>query len=194
MKVAGACVAAAIAGLATLATHASARAAEASKADLDALRQVLSKYDDFKTAVRDLYLSTEGCVYYSGEKMEGHMEYPKGAMGVHFVNVTVGGPPDPRHPNVLIYEPTGGDMKLVAVEWLVPYVKGAPRPSLFGQEFQGPMEGHFPLIPKEFVHYDLHAWLFKDNPNGMFSPTNPDVSCDKAEFPLLEQPTKMIME
>ena len=176
-----------------LGISAPARAEDANKTDLDALRQALSKYEDFKTAVRDLYLSTEGCVYYSGEKIESHMEYPKGAMGVHFVNVTVGGPPNAERPNVLIYEPTGDGMKLVAVEWLVPYVKGAPRPSLFGQEFQGPMEGHFPLIPKEFVHYDLHAWL-KDNPNGMFTPTNPNVSCDKAEFPMLEQPTKMIME
>jgi hypothetical protein len=108
------------------------------------------------------------------------------------VNVTVGGPPDPLHPNVLICEPTGDDIKLIAAEWLVLYVKGEPRLSLVGQEFQGPIEGHFSLIPKEFVHYDLHAWLFKDNPTGMFRPTNPDVSCDKAEFPMLEQPTKMI--
>jgi hypothetical protein len=193
-KIAGMCMAAALGGFAALAVSSSARAEDANKADLDKLRQALSKYEDYQAAIRDLYLSTEGCVYYSGEKEAGHMEYPKGAMGVHFVNVTVGGPPDPQRPNVLIYEPTGGGMKLVAAEWLVPYVKGAPRPSLFGQEFMGPMEGHYPLIPREFVHYDLHAWLFKDNPNGMFSPTNPDVSCDKAEFPLLEAPTKMIME
>ena len=56
----------------------------------------------------------------------------------------------------------------------------------------GPMEGHYPLIPREFVHYDLHAWLFRDNPNGMFSPTNPNVKCSKAEFPMLEKPTKMM--
>src|SRR5215475_15960370 len=90
------------------------------KAQIDALRKSLEKYQDYKVAVRDLYLSTVGCVHYSGEKMAGHMEYPKGAMGVHFVNLTIVGPPDPMKPNVLIYEPVGKELKLVAVEWLVP--------------------------------------------------------------------------
>jgi hypothetical protein len=52
------------------------------------------KYQDYKVAVRDLYLSTAACVHYTGEKIEHHMEYVKGAMGVHFVNLTVKGPPD----------------------------------------------------------------------------------------------------
>ena len=90
------------------------------KAQIDVLRKSLEKYQDYKVAVRDLYLSTVGCVHYSGEKISGHMEYPKGAMGVHFVNVTIDGPPDPMKPNVLIYEPVGKELKLVAVEWLVP--------------------------------------------------------------------------
>ena len=163
------------------------------KAQLDALRTSLGKYQDYKTAVRDLYLSTVGCVHYSGEKMPHHMEYPKGAMGVHFVNLTVQGAPDPMKPNVLIYEPVGKELKLVAVEWLVPLTADTKqRPSLFGQTFMGPMEGHEPLIPKEYVHYDLHAWLFKNNPLGMFAPTNPDVSCEGYDFALLEKPTRMM--
>ena len=59
------------------------------KAQIDALRKSLEKYQDYKVAVRDLYLSTVGCVHYSGEKIAHHMEYAKGAMGVHFVNLTV---------------------------------------------------------------------------------------------------------
>lgn len=162
------------------------------KAQIDALRKAMEKYKDYQVAVRDLYLSTVGCVHYSGEKMAGHMEYPKGAMGVHFVNLTVRGAPDPMKPNVLIYEPVGNKLVLVAVEWLVPLTPDTKeRPSLFGQPFQGPMEGHEPLIPKEFAHYDLHAWLFKDNPLGMFAPTNPNVSC-KGSFALLEKPTKIV--
>ena len=173
---------------------AAAQAAEPDKAQIDALRQSLSKYEDYKAAVRDLYLSTVGCVYYSGEKVAGAMDYPKGAMGIHFVNVTTVGPhADPMRPNVLIYEPVDGGLRLVAVEWLVPLTKDTKEPpTLFGQVFQGPMEGHYPLIPTEFHHYDLHAWLFKDNPLGMFSPTNPDVKCENYAFPMLEQPTKMV--
>jgi hypothetical protein len=173
-------------------TIGTANADDAQKAQLDVLRQALAKYEDPYVAVRDLYLSTVGCVHYDGSKMEGHMDYPKGAMGIHFVNLTVQGPPDPMKPNVLIYEPDGGKLRLVAVEWLVPLAAAKERPSLFGQPFQGPMEGHEPLIPQGYYHYDLHAWLFKDNPLGMFSPTNPNVTCDGADYSLLEMPTKLV--
>jgi len=167
-------------------------AEEPYKAQIDALRNSLKKYEDYKVSVRDLYLSTVGCVHYSGERIAGYMEYAKGAMGVHFVNVTVHGR-DPMKPNVLIYEPVGKNLKLVAVEWLVPLTADTKeRPSLFGHSFMGPMEGHEPLIPKEYVHYDLHAWLFKNNPLGMFAPTNPDVRCEGYDFALLEKPTKMM--
>jgi hypothetical protein len=172
-----------------------ATAEDPTPAELDAIRKALSKYEDPYVAVRDLYLSTVGCVHYDGSTMEGHLNYAKGAMGIHFVNLTVQGPPDPLKPNVLIYEPLGnGKLKLVAAEWLVPLGLAKERPVLMGQEFQGPMEGHEPLIPQGFHHYDLHAWLFKDNPLGMFAPTNPNVSCDNAEFSLMEMPTKLVKQ
>lgn len=188
------CALAVMLGLAFIGTPLRPTAAqEPYKTQIDALRKSLEKYKDYKVAVRDLYLSTVGCVHYAGEKMAHHMEYAKGAMGVHFVNVTVRGAPDPMKPNVLIYEPVGKELKLVAVEWLVPLTADTKeRPSLFGQPFMGPMEGHEPLIPKEYVHYDLHAWLFKDNPLGMFAPTNPDVNCEASDFSLLEKPTRMM--
>jgi hypothetical protein len=56
------------------------------------------------------------------------------------------------------------------------------------------MEGHEPLLPREVAHYDLHAWLFKDNPLGMFEPTNPAVICEGTPFALLEQSTKLVPE
>jgi len=171
---------------------ATVNSANSDDAQIDAIRQALSKYKDPYVAVRDLYLSTVGCVYYDGTSEEGHLNYAKGAMGIHFVNLTIQGPPDPLKPNVLIYEPKGGKLELVAAEWLVPLNGTSVRPSLFGHEFQGPMEGHEPLIPQGYHHYDLHAWLFKDNPEGMFSPTNPNVSCDEAQYPLLEKPTKLV--
>jgi hypothetical protein len=185
---------AAILGLAfTAAEVVPATPQEQYRAQIDALRKAMEKYKDYRVAVRDLYLSTVGCVHYSGEKMAGHMHYPKGAMGVHFVNLTIRGAPDPMKPNILIYEPVGKDLQLVAVEWLVPLTaKTRKRPSLFGKPFDGPMEGHEPLIPKQYVHYDLHAWLFKDNPLGMFTPTNPNASCDGYDFALLEMPTKLM--
>ncbi len=166
--------------------------AGAGELDLDAVRKALAKYKDPYVAVRDLYLSTIGCVHYDGSSKPGHLEYPKGAMGIHFVNVTINGPLDPMKPNVLIYEPKGGKLHLVAAEWLVPVSAAKEHPTLFGQKFQGPMEGHEPLIPQGYHHYDLHVWLFKDNPAGMFAPTNPAVSCAEAEYSLLEMPTKLV--
>jgi hypothetical protein len=171
-----------------------ATAEESFKTELDALRESLSKYQDVYTAVREGYFSTVGCVHYTGEKMEGHVEYAKGAMGVHFINTSLIGPtPDPMRPPILIYEPEAGKLRLVAVEWFVPLATGIKeRPSLFGQPFLGPMEGHVPILPKDFTHYDLHAWLFKENPHGLFAPTNPDVSCEGYDFSLLEHPTKIV--
>src|SRR4030095_9351159 len=99
-------------------TIGTANADDAQKAQLDVLRQALAKYEDPYVAVRDLYLSTVGCVHYDGSKMEGPMDYSKGAMGLQFLNLTVQGPPDPMKPNVLIYEPVGKELKLVAVEWV----------------------------------------------------------------------------
>ena len=167
-------------------------AEDPSQAELDEIREALSKYKDPYVAVRDLYLSTVACVHYDGTEMAGHMHYPKGAMGIHFVNLTVQGPLDPKKPNVLIYEPKDGKLELVAVEWIVPLEVAKERPSILGQPFQGPMEGHEPLIRAGFHHYDLHAWLFKENPLGMFAPTNPNVSCADYEFALLEKPTKLM--
>src|SRR5262249_57357531 len=121
LRISGHCAFGVVLGLACMGMALQAPAAdEPYKAQIDGLRKSLEKYQDYKVAVRDLYLSTVGCVHYSGEKMAGHMEYPKGAMGVHFVNVTVRGASDPTKPNVLIYEPVGKELKLVAVEWLRP--------------------------------------------------------------------------
>ena len=40
-------------------------------AQIETLRKSHEKYQDYKVAVRDLYLSTVGCVHYSGEKVDG---------------------------------------------------------------------------------------------------------------------------
>lgn len=48
------------------------------------------------------------------------------------------------------------------------------RPTLFGHAFDGPMDGHGPGMP---VHYDLHVWLGRTNPDGLFAVPNPSISC-----------------
>ncbi len=148
------------------------------------VREALRKYQDPVVAVRDGYLSTVGCV-----------AYPGGAMGVHFLNAAAIGPvPDPLRPPLLVYEPAeDGRLRLVAAEWFVPLATGIKeRPRLFGQPFDGPMEGHEPLMPRELHHYDLHVWLFKENPAGLFAATNPNVGCAGHGYALMEQPTAIV--
>lgn len=151
--------------------------------ELEAVRDQLAKYKDPAVAVRDGYLSTLGCVHYES-----------GAMGVHFLNPALISPEaDPAKPQILVYEPVGDKLELVAAEWFVPLATGVKqRPSLFGQPFDGPMAGHEPLMPDALHHYDLHVWLFKENPAGLFKATNPTVSCEGYAYSFLEAPPAIV--
>jgi hypothetical protein len=155
----------------------------------------MEKYQDPVVAIRDGYLSTLACVNFPNEPLPGHEQYPKGAMGVHFLNAQLIGPVlDPMKPQILLYEPdASGRLRLTGVEWFVPLAIAKERPKLFNQDFQGPMEGHEPVIPAELAHYDLHVWLFKNNPLGMFVPTNPAVKCTGYSYALDLDSTKMVM-
>jgi hypothetical protein len=137
--------------------------------EMEAIRAHLEKYQDPIVAIRDGYFSTLACV-----------AYPDGDMGVHFLNPALIGPaPDPMAPPILMYEPSKGKLRLAGVEWFIPLATGVEgHPELFGQPFEGPMEGHEPLIPKDLHHYDLHAWLYLENPNGLLHHSNPEVKCD----------------
>ena len=161
--------------------------------ELMAARAALDKYKDPILAVHDGYFSTVGCLAYS-EGMSGHgsMDYKPGGMGVHFLNATNIGPKlDPMKPQVLLYEPVGDKLQLVAAEWFVPTEVSKDAPSIFGQTLQGPMEGHEPLLPAALHHWDLHVWLWKSNPSGLFSSTNPNVTCPKTGYSFNEKPPKM---
>lgn len=152
--------------------------------ELAKVRQALEKYQDVVTAVADGYWSTVLCV----------QDERKAGMGIHFVNPRLMGPvPDPMRPQILLYVPVGNKLQLVGAEWFIPLATGVKeRPSLFGQPFDGPMEGHPPTQPPELHHYDLHVWLFKANPDGMFKPFNPEVKCPEGEYTETAQPPTLV--
>jgi len=162
--------------------------------DLEKVRSALDKYQDPIVAIHDGYLSTVGCVAYPQGGGPGQVLYAPGGMGVHFLNGQLLGPEvDPLHPQVLVYEPQGDTLRLVAAEWLVPLATGVKaRPFLFGQPFWGPMEGHHPLMPIALHHYDLHVWLWKSNPAGIFSATNPDVKCPSRPYSFAHAAPKLV--
>jgi hypothetical protein len=127
------------------------------------VRQALEKYQDVVVALRDGYRSAVLCV----------QDENKAGMGIHFGNARISGPvPDPMRPTILLYEPVGDKLQLIGAEWFIPLATGVKdRPSLFGQPFDGPMEGHPPTQPPELHHYDLHVWLLNRTPPGCSSPS-----------------------
>ncbi len=157
--------------------------------ELEKVRATLAKYQDPVVAIHDGYFSTLGCVEYPQAGGPGRVPYRPGGMGVHFLNRALIGPvPDQLRPQILVYEPDGDKLRLVAAEWFIPLATGVKgRPQLFGAPFDGPMAGHHPLQPEDLHHYDLHVWLFKANPSGMFSPTNPDVKCKGYSYAFQEE-------
>lgn len=161
---------------------------------LDEVRAALERYQDPYNAVFDMYLSTLGCIEYPSGGAEGEMQYVPGGMGIHFLNVPLmDGELDPFRPEVLLYERLAdGSLKLVAAEWMVPLAASPEPPVLFGRQMDGPMEGHKPLMPEGFHHWDMHVWLWKDNPAGMFSPTNPALTCPDGGYTIHEMAPKIV--
>jgi hypothetical protein len=123
-----------------------------------------------------------------------------GAMGIHYFRpdlLGVTAPPDPRvdgngrhtdfrTPAILIYEPQAdGSLELVAVENLVFrrswHETGANAPPSFhGIPYDTMTDNPKTAIDEAHMfepHYDRHVWIYRDNPNGVFTPFNPAVSC-----------------
>ena len=151
--------------------------------EMNAAKAALAKYSDPVLAIKEGYLSTVACIDFPSGAKDGPVEYPPGAMGVHFINMANVGPTlDPMKPQVLLYEQVGGKLVLTGAEWFMPVAaSGGKAPAIFGQTLAGPMDGHEPIMPAELKHYDLHVWFWKDNPKGMFTSTNAGVKCNPTD-------------
>jgi hypothetical protein len=158
---------------------------------LAAVRDATSQFHDVTAAIGAGYLNPAGRVC---------DQIAIGTMGVHSGNaaLTATQELDPLRPEVLLYLPKpGGGFRLTGVEyvqfvllrnpetnqvapwfshdpWPSNYQVVTPTPQLFGQTFDGPMPGHVPGMP---WHWDLHAWIWANNPAGMFEQWNPALSC-----------------
>jgi hypothetical protein len=104
-----------------------------------------------------------------------------GGMGVHYANSTLvgNGAVKATKPDVLVYAPgKHGRPRLVALEYVVfqsdwDAAHSSP-PVLFRHEFELLPEGNRYGLP---AFYELHAWVWKHNPRGMFDDWNPRVHC-----------------
>jgi hypothetical protein len=129
---------------------------------LNAARQATARFHSKTQALRAGYQPDDHCVSVPG----------LGGMGYHWLNPSlVDDVFDPLQPEVVLYA-TGpdGELKLVAIEYIVIDV-GQGRPSFGGYPFD--IRG----TPLPMPHYSLHVWLYEDNPNGTFTPFNPNISC-----------------
>lgn len=136
-------------------------------ADLQRVKKATAKYKDVKKALADGYKPAGQCL---------NSPNGDGAMGIHYNNERL--QRDSKNiltkPEQLLYEPgPRGKRTLVGVEYYVTDLDQAP-PEIPLGHLDGPMTGHTPGAPS---HFDLHVWLFKANPNGMFDVWNPDVRC-----------------
>jgi hypothetical protein len=140
--------------------------------DLRRARVATRKFRDVKVARAAGYAATGECA-----------QDPKyGGMGIHYANpdLVADGKLDVTKPEILVYQPMpGGRLRLGAVEYFQADADqdlhtDTDRPYLFGLPFDGPMLGHEPGMP---IHYDLHVWLYRHNPAGMFAAWNPRVHC-----------------
>lgn len=161
---------------------------------LDSVRTALDRFRDPVVALGEGYLSTVGCITFpTGGGEGGTMAYKPGAMGIHFLNPALIGPVlDPAKPQVLLYEWVGDSLQLTGAEWFVPVAVSKTAPTIFGQTLDGPMEGHPPILPAELHHWDLHVWLWKENPNGVFHSTNSAVNCAPGPYTFNESAPKMV--
>jgi len=161
--------------------------------ELTAVRTALDRFQDPIVALREGYFSTMGCLVFPGGASEGQMAYLPGGMGVHFLNTAYIAPMlDPEKPQVLLYEWAGDRLRLTGAEWFVPVAVSPEAPSIFGHTLEGPMEGHEPILPADLHHWDLHVWLWKENPNGLFHPTNSTVTCPEGPYTFVESPPTMV--
>ncbi len=118
--------------------------------------------------------------YAAGYKLVPGLDYcfdnpGVGGMGVHLIktsslDLTV----DALQPEAMVYQPgPKGQLQLVAVEYIVPAAAwdtagNTQPPSVLGHNFH---------LNSGLGVYILHAWIWQENPSGMFQDWNPKVSC-----------------
>jgi hypothetical protein len=163
---------------------------------LEEVRRATERFRDVNVALAEGYVRdpANDCT------VATHMGLPEeaGAMGVHYVRFDLleitaeqprvdgtGTHTDFLQPAVLLYEPQAdGSMELAGVENLVFIAAwrgaGNEPPSFQGVEWDLMADDPATELDEAHgfaPHYDRHVWLYRDNPNGIYTQFNPAVSC-----------------
>jgi hypothetical protein len=131
-------------------------------------RTASARYWDIAVAKADGYEQLFDCT-----------EGPHGNMGQHFIHIAraTDGRLVLEEPDVLMYEAQpDGSMQLVAIEYVVfesDWPEAAP-PRFMGQVLKRKTAvGSHPVDP----FFEVHAWHWRHNPDGLFNDWNIHVSC-----------------
>ena len=133
--------------------------------ELNALKAATTSFHDFNAAQ---------AAGYTTQLTDCMVDSSLGGMGFHQAKASlINGTVAVTTPQVLLYEPQAdGSVQLVAVEYIIPYTlhsRNSPPPMLFGQRFKQ---------NDTFQLWGLHAWVWRDNPSGVFADWNPNVNCN----------------
>ena len=148
--------------------HGSPTHKELTSDDLKAIaqvRQATAKFHDIEVAK---------AAGYNVQFPAGCAASPEGGQGFHWINngLVTDGEINLLEPELVMYEPMpGGKMRLVGVDYVVPYVEGSTAPTLLGRPY-----AHL----EELGVWAIHIWAWAPNESGMFAPWNPAVSCENA--------------
>lgn len=166
-------------------------------AALEELRHATERYRDVEAALADGYVRDPAgmCVMAETEGWPRQL----GGMGVHYfrpdrLGITATAPvvdgtgvhTDFREPGVLVYMPDArGEMELVAIEnivfaeaWHAAGHRG--RPTFLGREYYHMVENpETPVLEAHGFapHYELHLWIHRENPAGVFAQFHPELAC-----------------
>lgn len=153
--------------LASLTACSGGLAANAEGTDLTTLRQVTAGFDDIDTARAAGYVEQMTPCWYHRDN---------GGQGYHFARPDlIDGSVSLQQPELVMYEPqANGSLEFLGVEYIVPFTEwlASGPPTLLGRTF---------MRNEVLEIYVLHVWVGRDNPAGMFSDWNPNVSCANAE-------------
>ena len=149
------------------------------EAELAQVRAATARFHRVETAVAAGY--ELGWVNGAGDRIVATcISHPTaGAMGYHYFNedLMADNKVNALEPEVLVYAPApDGGLRLVAVEWVARSLQSDPpgvseAPTVLG------MDMHILVPPPGPAFYLMHAWVWADNPAGMFADFNPQVSC-----------------
>ncbi len=129
------------------------------EAEIIQLKAATAKYTDVNTAVNEGFIDVSGFV-------------PN--MGHHYLlPPRVDNTFDLENPEILLYAPgSNGAMEFVAVEYIVP-IEDLDNPGSPPEGFTGDLDAW--EINPGLSQWQLHVWIVKENPDGIFSPHNPAI-------------------